>query len=280
MLRAARLPTWPALIPSFLVTKLLQGADRFFDPIPVEADRYRRGFFLGLGLVLVFTLSAYWGLTRYWDVRWLSGEDGLSEWWSVATYLVSTVMVLATVLILRWLGHPRIVGVYYLLAILLLFAALEEISWGQRLFGWGTPEVLSEINEQQETTIHNIPAITTTFYTLFFGAAIIGLVGALARAVLHRHRRVTTADFLLPSLALSPALLMIIVWIRDGKLLGTFPQVLMTYLDLRPIGTEVPETLLGLCLVLYTFANLRRARALRRRLLPAGDTPGKLAQHA
>ena len=44
------------------------------------------------------------------------------------------------------------------------------------------------------------------------------------RAVLHRHHRVTTADFLLPSLVLAPALLMIIVWIRDGKLLGSFPR--------------------------------------------------------
>ena len=54
----------------------------------------------------------------------------------------------------------------------------------------------------------------------------------------------------------------------------------MTYLDLRPTGSEVPETLVGLCLVLYTFANLRRARALRRPLLPAGETPEKLAKHA
>ena len=280
MLRAARLPTWPVLIPAFLVTKLVQTADRFFDPIPVEADRYHRRFFLGLGLVLVFTLSTYWGLTRYWDVHWLTGEDRLSEWWSVATYLASTAMLLATALILKRLGHPRIGVAYYLLAILFVFAALEEISWGQRLFGWGTPEALSEINVQQETTVHNIPAINTTFYTLFFWAAIIGLLGGVARAVLHRHRRVTTADFLLPSLVLSPALLMIIIWIRDGKLLWTFPQVLMAYLDLRPTGTEVPETLLGLCLVLYTFANLRRARAFRRLLLPAGDTPEKLAQHA
>ena len=280
MLRAARLSPWPVLIPSFLVTKLVQAADRFFDPIPVEADRYHRHFFLGLGLVLIFTLSTYWGLTRYWDVHWLTGEDRLSEWWSVATYLASTAMLLATALILKRLGHPRIGVAYYLLAILFVFAALEEISWGQRLFGWGTPEALSEINVQQETTIHNIPAINTTFYTLFFWAAIIGLLGGVARAVLHRHRRVTTADFLLPSLVLSTALLMIIIWIRDGKLLWTFSQVLMTYLDLRPTGTEVPETLLGLCLVLYTFANLRRARALRRLLLPAGDTTEKLAQHA
>ena len=169
MFWAARLPAWPVLIPSYIVTKLVRAADRFFDPIPVEADRYHRRFFLGLGLVLVSTLSTYWGLTRYRDVQWLTGEDRLSEWWSVATYLVSVAMILATVLTLKQLGHRRIGSVYYLLAILFVFAALEEISWGQRLFGWGTPDPLSEINVQQETTIHNIPAKNTTSTPYFFG---------------------------------------------------------------------------------------------------------------
>ena len=37
------------------------------------------------------------------------------------------------------------------------FCALgEEISWGQRIFGWGTPEPLCEANWQEETNIHNI----------------------------------------------------------------------------------------------------------------------------
>jgi hypothetical protein len=33
---------------------------------------------------------------------------------------------------------------------------MEEISWGQRIFGWNTPDALSAINYQNETTIHNI----------------------------------------------------------------------------------------------------------------------------
>ena len=33
---------------------------------------------------------------------------------------------------------------------------LEEISWGQRIFGWSTPERLENLNAQQETNLHNI----------------------------------------------------------------------------------------------------------------------------
>ena len=32
----------------------------------------------------------------------------------------------------------------------------EEISWGQQLFYWQTPEYMQEINDQRETNIHNI----------------------------------------------------------------------------------------------------------------------------
>lgn len=32
----------------------------------------------------------------------------------------------------------------------------EELSWGQRIFGWGTPSFLAEINSQSEINLHNI----------------------------------------------------------------------------------------------------------------------------
>lgn len=43
-----------------------------------------------------------------------------------------------------------------LLALAFLFAGGEEISWGQRIFGWNTPAAIADINAQDETTIHNL----------------------------------------------------------------------------------------------------------------------------
>jgi hypothetical protein len=45
---------------------------------------------------------------------------------------------------------------YILLFLMFLFFFLEEISWGQRIFGTSTPEGLEEVNLQDETNIHNI----------------------------------------------------------------------------------------------------------------------------
>jgi len=37
-----------------------------------------------------------------------------------------------------------------------VYFAGEELSWGQHLFGWDTPEYLEAVNDQEETNLHNI----------------------------------------------------------------------------------------------------------------------------
>jgi len=36
-----------------------------------------------------------------------------------------------------------------------LYVAGEEVSWGQHIFDWGTPEFWSGVNDQNETNLHN-----------------------------------------------------------------------------------------------------------------------------
>lgn len=63
----------------------------------------------------------------------------------------------------------RLGGVLSILICLVLFVmAGEELSWGQRIFGWATPEAIAEINAQNETNLHNMA--TQAFQnTLYFG---------------------------------------------------------------------------------------------------------------
>lgn len=48
--------------------------------------------------------------------------------------------------------------IYLGLALLFFFGAGEEISWGQRILGFQTPETLSEVNRQEEFNLHNLSA--------------------------------------------------------------------------------------------------------------------------
>ena len=72
-------------------------------------------------------------------------------------------------------------------------------------------------------------------------------------------------NLVLPSLVLTPALLMIMIW-RVGADWDSvnISRLIMDRYDYGPQGSEVPEVLLGLCIVLYTVSNLRTAWALRK----------------
>ncbi|MCH7735876.1 MAG: hypothetical protein IH872_00590 [Chloroflexi bacterium] len=228
-------------------------------------DRYGLVFFLSLIGVFVFAGLAHWALRAHLDTDWLEGEDGLSEWWSVATYLAAAVFAGAAFWALRATRHTKLRYLYLFLAVGFFLGAMEEISWGQRLVGWGTPSVIQEINFQDETTIHNVNfANNIIFEALFWGSAL-GMVGGLWRLTANLRGLSDQMRLLLPSLTMAPALLMIMVW-RTGDIWegANIPRLVMDNFNHGPRGSEVPEVMLGLCIIIYTFTNLKRARYLSR----------------
>lgn len=82
-------------------------------------------------------------------------EDGLLEWLTVLGYLVAAI-VFAGLAINSLRKREPVVWFLILLTLGCIFVAGEEISWGQRLFGLKTPELLAEVNYQNELTLHNI----------------------------------------------------------------------------------------------------------------------------
>lgn len=79
-------------------------------------------------------------------------EDGVVEWASFLLFLAAGVA--GTV---RSIGSRRAFDL--LVAVFCLFVAGEEISWGQRLFGFMPPDLFLERNFQQETNLHNFSEI-------------------------------------------------------------------------------------------------------------------------
>ena len=93
------------------------------------------------------------------------------------------------------------------LAAFCLWVALEEISWGQRVFGYRPPAYFLEHNYQQELNVHNVVAsnlrqLALKLVILGYGVALplLGLAPALGRL----YRRLAVVP---PPLALVPAFL-------------------------------------------------------------------------
>ena len=99
----------------------------------------------------------------------LTREDGPYETVGAIAFFVAGV-VFAALFTRTWRSDRN--WWFLALAVLFLFAAGEEISWGQRLLGWG--EVDRSTNVQGETTLHNLGIFDTVqggwlkFPRLFF----------------------------------------------------------------------------------------------------------------
>ena len=52
-------------------------------------------------------------------------------------------------------ARPFVAAWVALAGLCLVYVTGEEVSWGQHLFGWATPENWAAINDQQETNLHN-----------------------------------------------------------------------------------------------------------------------------
>ena len=91
----------------------------------------------------------------------LSREDGVVEYVGAALFLMASfsylVLYKKSRKVLKVERIPLRGNVFYLLlGLAFLFVCLEEISWGQRIFGFETPERIREINSQSEFNFHNL----------------------------------------------------------------------------------------------------------------------------
>ena len=83
----------------------------------------------------------------------LVDEDGIVENLTFVAFLLGSVALFAAALAARRI-FPRCV--YVLGGIALLFLAGEEISYGQRIIGFETPDFLVDLSVQREFNIHNL----------------------------------------------------------------------------------------------------------------------------
>ena len=83
----------------------------------------------------------------------LSREDYWVENLTAVWFLLAGLLLFVT----AWAERSFLRRCVYILGgMAMVFAAGEEISWGQRIFGFATPDFLMPLNAQQEFNVHNI----------------------------------------------------------------------------------------------------------------------------
>jgi hypothetical protein len=133
-------------------------------------------------LLLVAVYAAF--AAFYWMVysiapdfhqRWFRGEDKLVEWLTFAGFILASLVMCST--FRKFRGGMGLFSRAYIAGLALFFfvCAGEELSWGQRIFGFKTPEAVKEENEQDEFNLHNIkfehfhPVVVVSLFMKGFG---------------------------------------------------------------------------------------------------------------
>ena len=138
--------------------------------------------------------------------RALANEDGVAEWGQFVC-LIILIPVYARLSFALWRqGQRPLALLYAIAAVAIVFVAGEEISWGQRVFGWLTPGALDDINNQGETNIHNIGSLLKILNLIIMAVALVALSLPVLRWSVWRDRARSLAGYaLIPPAALIPA---------------------------------------------------------------------------
>jgi hypothetical protein len=124
-----------------------------------------------------------------WYFRLMLKEDGPIEDATSIAYFVAFFVSLRISFTYKKRNDYLFCFMYLFLSIGLFFIAMEEISWGQRILNFKTPELMIEYNEQKEFTLHNVKGFP--IHKLYI---IVGLYGAFARFIIPRKIKISYAS--------------------------------------------------------------------------------------
>ena len=86
----------------------------------------------------------------------VDGELGLIELATPIWALFAVFWGVKIMIVLPWRSYSLLWWWVAAISLGCLYFAGEELSWGQHIFKWSTPDYLSRLNDQDETNLHNI----------------------------------------------------------------------------------------------------------------------------
>ena len=94
------------------------------------------------------------------NYRMLKGEAGIVENATVIFLVIAIGFCISSISTANRLALSGFLKAWLFILIMgSAYFALEEMSYGQHMFGWGTAESWKELNDQDETNLHNVHSL-------------------------------------------------------------------------------------------------------------------------
>jgi len=112
------------------------------------------------GLPLFILLFPFAWVALAGNDRALKGESGMVELSTFLFLVIAIGFCVSSLTVTRRLDLSGFLKAWFLILIAgAAYFGLEEISYGQHMFGWGTADSWKELNDQDETNLHNVHAL-------------------------------------------------------------------------------------------------------------------------
>ena len=215
----------------------------------------------GLPLFVILLPLVWYAITGNYSV--FKGEAGIIENMTVLFLVTAIGFCIASLSRTNRLQLSGFLKAWLFMLIMgAAYFALEEISYGQHMFGWGTAEAWKELNDQDETNLHNVHSLFDQVPRALLSLGI--LIGGVILPLYRRFRDIRLDEssrfyWQWPTIdCVTIGLLVILI------------RPILSVVESDAINTgEMKENLIALFILLYCFSIYSR---LRQKKLP-GENP-------
>jgi hypothetical protein len=127
-----------------------------FRPFACDPGWREAWWWLGIPFAAALLIVGSYAFDPHWNRRWMTGESGILE---TAQFILMVIgLAIAVQLLFSDLvrRRPLVLAVIVVAALACLFIGGEEVSWGQHVFFWQEPSLVTAVNEEGEFSLHNM----------------------------------------------------------------------------------------------------------------------------
>ncbi|MAV76700.1 MAG: hypothetical protein CBD32_07205 [Actinobacteria bacterium TMED172] len=139
----------------------------------------------------------------------------------------------------------------------------EEISWGQHLFNWSTPDAWLAVNDQQETNLHNTSALLDQVPRFLLALGIV--IGGLFYPFIVRNKQLSDnrlsslLSLIMPSFhCVTAASTVLLITVHD-KIYSLLKIDMPVFLQIN--DGEVKESLIAMFILVYIYDFYQRLKS-------------------
>jgi hypothetical protein len=127
-----------------------------FQSFACDPGRSEAWWWLGIPIAAALLIVGSYAVDPDWNGRWMTGESGILETAQFVVMVIGLAIAVQLLLSPFVRRRPLVLAVTAVAALACLFIGGEEVSWGQHIFFWQEPSLVTAVNEEGELSLHNM----------------------------------------------------------------------------------------------------------------------------